>query len=185
MGMRRPRLSPPSLIVTAAAEYARTMVLAIECLERQGLTARRAIDALNIGGESAAAKASERPPVVLVVDDDSDTRVLLCEAVQALGYRAVEAADGREALRKLAAGLLPGLVLLDVMMPHINGLEALSLMRANPRWEHVPVIIMTGAASVSAMGALAPDDWMRKPIALNDLEGRIRATMDRAKRAEG
>ncbi len=87
---------------------------------------------------------------VLVVDDDATIRAMetriLCEA----GYDVVVAKDGRSAL-DLATETLPDLILLDVMMPGLSGLEVARLLRASPATKKIPVLFVTSRTRASAM----------------------------------
>jgi CheY-like chemotaxis protein len=79
---------------------------------------------------------------VLIVDDDDGTRDVLRRTLLREGWRVREAGDGAEGLRQLAA-CKPAVVLLDLMMPTMNGFEMLRAMRAKPEWHDVPVVIVT------------------------------------------
>jgi len=79
---------------------------------------------------------------VLVVEDDALTRQLLCRALESEGCEVVEAEHGRAALDRMAAGV-PDLVLLDLMMPEMNGFEFLEAMREREVWRAVPVAVIT------------------------------------------
>ncbi|KQW51347.1 MULTISPECIES: PAS domain S-box protein [unclassified Roseateles] len=85
---------------------------------------------------------------VLVVDDEASSRELMCAALQAAGIEAVAVASGAEALRRLPA-LEPGAVVLDLMMPGIDGFQVLHELRSDPRWAELPVIVWT-ALSLTA-----------------------------------
>lgn len=80
---------------------------------------------------------------VFVVEDDGPVRSVLVEALQATGYRAIGFADGASALESLADGA-PALILLDMRMPGMDGFEFLSRLRADRRWDHLPVVIVSG-----------------------------------------
>jgi CheY-like chemotaxis protein len=82
-------------------------------------------------------------PSVLVVDDDRELREALAESLSEAGYRTQQASHGRQALEKLAFSI-PDAILIDVMMPVMNGVELLRALRADPHLCHVPVILMTG-----------------------------------------
>jgi PAS domain S-box-containing protein len=86
---------------------------------------------------------------VLIVEDDGDTRALLRRALEQAGMHVEEAADGREGLDRVRA-CLPDLVLLDLMMPEIDGFEFLRRLRSNSATESVPVIVLTAKALTEA-----------------------------------
>jgi CheY-like chemotaxis protein len=79
---------------------------------------------------------------ILVVDDDDDFRTALCEVLSQAGYPVEQAASGEAALLRLE-GETPGLVLLDLKMPGIDGWGVIERMRAEPRWAAIPVLILS------------------------------------------
>ena len=81
-------------------------------------------------------------PLVLVVDDEDDAREVARRTLERDGCRVIEAVNGRDAIGKLA-GPLPDLVLLDLMMPEMNGFELLTHMHADPRLSALPVVVVT------------------------------------------
>jgi CheY-like chemotaxis protein len=81
---------------------------------------------------------------ILVVDDDEDILTLVCLVLELEGYRAIPARDGIDALRILNEQELPSLILLDIMMPRMNGEELASALKASPRFSTIPVIFMSG-----------------------------------------
>jgi two-component system, sensor histidine kinase len=86
----------------------------------------------------------QRPAgTVLLVDDDSDLAKSLRELIRALGYRAVYARNGREAVSALRHDR-PDLMLVDLCMPVMDGSELLELVRRSPEWSGIPIAIMTG-----------------------------------------
>jgi CheY-like chemotaxis protein len=115
---------------------------------------------------------------ILVVDDDGDTREMLREVLELDGYRVAAASNGREALERLRAGLAPALVLLDIMMPVMSGAELLAELRRDPRFAHLPVVLVSAFGRlVEPLAALA-QGWLPKPIdfeQLMDLVGRFGA----------
>jgi CheY-like chemotaxis protein len=90
----------------------------------------------------------------LIVEDEQDIRDLLTMTVAEHGYEAEAAANGREALRALcdatAADKLFDVILLDISMPDVNGWRVLAAIQANPLWEDITVIVVTGAAGSAA-----------------------------------
>jgi twitching motility two-component system response regulator PilH len=82
-------------------------------------------------------------PRILVVEDSPSVLLSTSRALAASGYEVVQAADGEEALR-LAAEQRPSLVLLDVILPRLNGYEVCRQLKAGPATAHIPVIMVTG-----------------------------------------
>lgn len=81
-------------------------------------------------------------PTVLVVDDLADARDLLARLLRLGGYKSVTAEDGWAALSAVESEA-PDLVLLDVTMPQMDGVEVLRQLRDHPRWKHLPVVLFT------------------------------------------
>lgn len=117
---------------------------------------------------------------ILVVDDDQAVRDSLARSLQYSGYEVSTAVDGVEALAKLAAGR-PDAVIMDVMMPRLDGLETTRMLRANGN--DVPILVLTARDSVDdrvdGLDA-GGDDYLAKPFALDELLARIRALVRRA-----
>ena len=109
---------------------------------------------------------SERHGLVLVVDDDDDIRESLEVLLRLHGYHVATAADGAEALRRLrGVPPLPCLILLDLMMPGMNGFELRTAMDANQELSRIPVVVITGAGAVVAERATSMRlDVLRKPF---------------------
>jgi signal transduction histidine kinase/CheY-like chemotaxis protein len=81
---------------------------------------------------------------VLIVDDDANARELISRQLERLNVDVVEAADGRRAIDLLADGLMPGVILLDLMMPEMDGFAVLDKIRERAEWRNIPVVILTG-----------------------------------------
>jgi CheY-like chemotaxis protein len=103
--------------------------------------------------------------MVLVVEDDLELRQSLIEILNDENFNTLEAADGREALELLKT-TRPCLVLLDLMMPVVDGWQVLAEMRADPNLKTVPVCVITAIPQRAPEGALKV---LKKPIALDDL----------------
>jgi DNA-binding response OmpR family regulator len=117
---------------------------------------------------------------ILVVDDDRSTRTLLREFLTTEGYAVDEASDAGHALRQVES-LPPHLVLLDVMMPGQDGLDALAVLR---RTSDVPVILLTAKDGESdrVVGLrLGADDYVVKPFSPAELAARIATVLRRAR----
>jgi len=96
----------------------------------------------NVLLETVRSLCEDRERAVLIVEDDDATRELVRRTVEGEGWRVAVAEDGQQAL-DLLAQQVPSLVLLDLMMPHVDGFEVLSTMRADPRLVDVPVVVLT------------------------------------------
>jgi two-component system, OmpR family, response regulator RegX3 len=116
---------------------------------------------------------------ILVVDDEPALREALVEALEADGFRVVAAADGREALLRFRAER-PDLVLLDLMLPELSGIEVCRIIRAE---SSVPIVMLTAKDSEldKVVGLeLGADDYVTKPFSLRELSARIRALFRRS-----
>lgn len=87
---------------------------------------------------------TSQTPEVLVVDDDEDVRTMLCIALSVAGYKAASAADGVEALRCLHEGERPALILVDLMMPKMDGEALIRRMSEDSSLARIPVAIISG-----------------------------------------
>lgn len=83
---------------------------------------------------------------VLIVDDDIITQNMLKTALGNAGYGTIVASNGKEAL-DLAAGRLPGVIILDIMMPDMDGGEVADILRKNPRTKEIPIIFLSSLIS--------------------------------------
>jgi len=116
---------------------------------------------------------------ILVVDDEATLRETLVEALELEGFRAIAAADGREALAKFRSEH-PDLVLLDLMLPELSGVEVCRILRAESA---VPIVMLTARDSEvdKVVGLeLGADDYVTKPFSLRELTARIRGIFRRA-----
>ncbi|MFP5310069.1 MAG: response regulator [Actinomycetes bacterium] len=119
---------------------------------------------------------------ILVVDDDPDIRTFLEVTLSLSGYEVVQARDGEEAVA-VAVATGPALVLMDVMMPRVDGFEALRRLRADGRTSDVPVIMVTAKAQAAdKVSGLAEgaDDYVTKPFDPDELIARVQATLRRS-----
>lgn len=110
------------------------------------------------------------PCRILLVEDDSAIREGVAECLAAEGYEVGQAAHGKEALEWLRREGRPQLVVVDLVMPVMNGAELISRMRADPSLKGVPLVLMT-AAIPSPGGGQVPqaDGVLMKPFELDDL----------------
>src|SRR5437867_1713649 len=110
---------------------------------------------------------------VLVVEDDDDLREVICRVLTDEGYQVSAARNGQHALEMLQADPLPGVILLDLMMPTMNGWAVRARQEADPRLGTIPVVVMTAAAQLDD-AAIAGTDFVRKPVRIEDLLDRVR-----------
>lgn len=113
---------------------------------------------------------------ILVVDDEPDALELIKFNLKAAGYDVATAADGEEALKK-ARALLPSLIILDVMLPEVDGLEVCKILRRDPRVSATPIIMLTAKAAEidRVLGLeLGADDYLTKPFSPRELVLRVK-----------
>jgi CheY-like chemotaxis protein len=108
---------------------------------------------------------------VLLAEDDACAREAIRVLLEREGLDVTVAADGREALRLLRENGPPHLVLLDLSMPDMDGWTFMEALTRQPTWLGVPVVVLTGAAGVSAadVRAFGADDLLRKPVDPDEL----------------
>jgi len=114
---------------------------------------------------------------VLLVDDDANTLEILRRWLSKEGYTTVSASDGRACLEALGKEKFD-IVLLDVMMPHVDGLEVCERMRENPDWRQIPVVLLTAKDDMETRTrgmALGVSEYLTKPINKQELFARLRA----------
>ncbi len=112
---------------------------------------------------------------ILIVDDEERNRRLLDVFVKADGYATIDAANGETALR-LALSENPDLILLDLMMPGMDGFEVTRWLKANPLTSAIPIIIVTALEDVAShrrMLASGADEFINKPVDRWELSMRI------------
>src|SRR5687768_1249379 len=105
----------------------------------------------------------DSPAQIMVVDDQPSSRELLAAMVESLGHQVVEAADGAEALRKM--GPRVDLVLLDIMMPGMDGVQVLERLRQQEEWRAVPVVVVSALDDLDTVVRcidLGADDYLAK-----------------------
>jgi DNA-binding response OmpR family regulator len=121
----------------------------------------------------------EHTPRILLVDDEQSIQTLLSFPLRKDGYEVVQATDGREALARFGEGPFD-LVVLDVMLPRLDGLEVCRRLRAR---SSVPIIMLTAKAEEidKVLGLeLGADDYITKPFSMREFRSRVKAALRRA-----
>ncbi|MDP1858914.1 MAG: ATPase, T2SS/T4P/T4SS family [Gemmatimonadaceae bacterium] len=136
-----------------------------------------------VGGPGdAATSAPNVKPLVLVADDDAVTRAVARSVLVGNGYRVSEAVDGQDAIDQLEKLPDVALMVLDLAMPRMTGMDVLRRLRASIATATLPVIVLTGAtdnqSEVDLMDAGA-DDYVRKPLAPERFVARVKAALRR------
>ncbi|MCC6140800.1 MAG: response regulator [Nitrospira sp.] len=115
-------------------------------------------------------------PTLLMAEDEEDTASLLKFLLERAGYRIVHAPDGLQAQQLIDTMAPPSLVLLDIMLPHMSGLQLLPYIRNKPDWQRVPIIMLTADSSehdIQQALATGANDYMVKPFNPRELTARL------------
>ena len=123
----------------------------------------------------------KRPVMILVVEDEADAARLLQYHLQRHGYRTRVATDGRTALN-IALTERPDLVVLDLMLPHLDGFELCRLLRAAPVTATVPIVMVTARSDTTDRlkgFRLGADDYVTKPYEMAELLARVQRLLRR------
>ena len=111
---------------------------------------------------------------ILVIDDDDDIRAVLAMVLDEAGFRVVTAANGREALEHLREDPQPDVILLDLMMPEMDGYQFRAEQQRDPALRAIPTLIVTAGTVTSRVEALGAEVILRKPVSLRRLVDTIR-----------
>ena len=121
---------------------------------------------------------------ILVVEDDCDIRSALCSILREEGYRVASASDGREAISSLKSGERPAIILLDLMMPVMNGTDFRKAQLRDPQLAGIPVVVLTADGRLLEMAkSLGAAAAFSKPFELDALLDAIERVMDDGDRA--
>lgn len=117
---------------------------------------------------SATPASEHHQPTILVVDDDANIRELLKQSLEAEGYTVREAEDGVAAIQQVKIAR-PDLIILDVMMPHINGFEVAAVLKNDPQTMEIPIILLSIVEDRERGYRLGVDRYLTKPINKGEL----------------
>jgi len=130
--------------------------------------------------ERVRAQCAARAGVVLVVEDDAATRELIERSVERLGHRVARATNGREAVDWLEANASPALILLDLLMPEMDGFEFLNVLRGRDAWRDIPVVVVSAKQLSEAERQVLGESSQRivaKGNMLADLSAAVRTSL--------
>ncbi|MBF0543520.1 MAG: response regulator [Candidatus Riflebacteria bacterium] len=134
--------------------------------------------------ESGHSNTGLEKGIILVVDDDPTFRHIIHNTLQQLGYFAVKADNGAEAMRQIASSP-PDLILTDILMPEISGYDLLKSLKSNEKYRSIPVIIISGVENmdsvISCIKMGAEDYLLKSPFNTELLDARIKVCLERKK----
>lgn len=121
-------------------------------------------------------------PFALLIEDDRDVAMLFRHVMDMAGYRSENIYDGVEAMKRLST-LQPDVVLLDLQLPGISGVEILKRMRADERMKTIPVVVVTAYAYYAKSLPIEPDLFLLKPVDIHDLSNLIQRLRDKTNKS--
>lgn len=120
--------------------------------------------------------------LILIVEDDPNSRKLVRDVLQVKGYQTIESENAEEGIR-LAKERQPALILMDIQLPGISGIEALKILRADPQSQSIPVIAVTASVMNQQQSLITDagfDGFEGKPVSVAALLKKVRNLLDRA-----
>ena len=121
---------------------------------------------------------------ILLVEDSEMSVVVMKKEIELLGYECIVALDGKEAIKK-ASEYLPDLIVMDILLPKMNGLEATSLIRKNPKTQTVPILAATCLAMPGDLEKCLQvecNDYLPKPFTQKELGASIKKLLKKAQK---
>ena len=130
--------------------------------------------------ETGIAALNDNPKKILVVDDDKDLNLTICEELQFEGYEVISALDGKHAI-EMARELLPDFILMDVMMPELDGIDTCKFLKKDTSTSAIPMIIMSAKNDMQTKLSSfynGAKRYLSKPFLLEDLLDEIRKVLE-------
>jgi DNA-binding response OmpR family regulator len=115
--------------------------------------------------------------LVAVVDDEPDTNEMIAEMIRLNGHEVIRSFDGHSAMQ-LISREMPDLVVMDVMMPDLSGLEVLRFMRRDPRLKHIPVIVLSARSrpeDIQEGIQAGAARYLTKPVAFDEVKAAVQS----------
>ena len=128
------------------------------------------------------AEKSYAVPRALIIDDDVTIRAVIRLMLEREGYEVIEATNGREALQMMEQAPAPDIIILDLMLPYVDGLQVIKKIRNHPEWKNVPVIMLSANVSENEVVKLlkaGANDYVTKPFNPRELVARVNANVER------
>jgi len=117
---------------------------------------------------------------VMIVDDEEDIRLSVGQIFEVDGYEVISANDGNDCLEKIAH-TIPDIVLLDIMMPGLNGWDVAARLKEHAEWKTIPIVFLTakGDDMSIGMGSLASEEYIVKPFDIMQLKEKVDEILSR------
>ena len=118
---------------------------------------------------------------IMIVDDEEDIRVSVGQIFEVSGYEVIKAEDGNDCLNKLERAI-PDIVILDIMMPGLNGWDVAARIKENSKWSEIPIVFLTakGDEMSIGMGGLASEEYVVKPFDIIKLKERVEDILNKS-----
>jgi DNA-binding response OmpR family regulator len=120
------------------------------------------------------------PQCIMVVDDEEDIRFSVGQLFQASGYEVITATDGNDCLAKLDVKI-PDIIVLDIMMPGMNGWDVAARLKENDKWDQIPIVFLTAKSDEMSIGfgGLASEEYIVKPFDIINLKEAVEKVLAR------
>jgi len=117
---------------------------------------------------------------IMIVDDEEDIRVTVGKIFEVSGYEVISAEDGKDCLNRLK-DTTPDIVILDIMMPGMNGWDVAARIKENSKWSNIPIVFLTAKSDEMSIGigGLASEDYIVKPFDVIKLKERVEEILNK------
>jgi CheY-like chemotaxis protein len=121
--------------------------------------------------------------IVMVVDDNPDIKFIIKRGLESSdeNYKILYANNGKQCLELLENNQIPDLILLDIMMPGMDGWDVAAKIKENPKWSNIPLVFLTAKSDSfsQTFGGIVSEDYITKPFEIKDLKKRIERALKR------